>query len=275
MHNNTLNSHKSDKKEIIFKILNDKKSFSIKTFKEISSALDRELLKSNFDCNLIDELTLWSIEINGLKPLNHNADEKLKEFKIIQNKEKHHFFWLKICKELVIVCVMVLLANMAVVSEYGMNIFSFIMEITNPSSQKQEIILPVSENDPYGIIAECEENGISADTPYYLPDDFILTDTEINNNAENYVKIMVFVYENENQRITITCREYLNEVPRIGMASERHNFTEMTFLNGAKAVISREDNQMNFLYNREKFVLSIFTQNVDYSECEKIVKSIK
>ena len=272
-----------NKKEIILKVLSDKESFNIETPEELEAAIDKELSKpdNKIDCDLVDELVLSAIEAKGMKPLKTDVNQKLAELKAMQSKEKRHFRLPKWCTGLAVACVMVMCANVISVSAFDMNVFKLVVEFTKGGavvdfSQKEEIILPTSESDPYGMIAFCEENGISADTPHYLPEGFILTSTWVDDeNAEDYVKIIKFIYENKKQRITVTCREYAIEVPRIGMASDEYNFTEITFPNGAQAVISKEDNQMNFLYNRGQFVLSIFTQDVDYDECEKILQSIK
>jgi hypothetical protein len=137
---------------------------------------------------------------------------------------------------------------------------------------KEEIVLPTSDDDPYGIIAKCKENGIeNIETPHYIPEGFILTEFESDNNGfSNYIH---FTYEKENQLISLTFEEYPDKPPEsIGIPSDEHNIYEIS-LNGHVAAMSKEDNQINVLCIYDLKLIGLFTDGVDYSECDKILES--
>lgn len=182
-----------------------------------------------------------------------------------------------------IVCLATLLIglNVYTVSAYNENVFSFLIEFTKGGvliqfndSQKDEVIIPTEENDPYGIIAKCKENGIeNIETPHYIPEGFILTNLETNNNE--FSKYIHFTYEKGNQLISLTFEEYPDEIPeKIGIPSDEHNVTEIK-INGHSAIMSREDDQMIVLCAYKSQKINILTRNIDYSECDKILDSCK
>lgn len=267
------------KKEVISRVLSENSADILLSAEELEAMLDKELSKpeNEIDFGLVNELTAAVNEALG-QNTSIDVEGNLAKLKAKEANEKRRFRLPKWSVGLVAACVMVMCANAVSVSAWNMNIFSFIVEFTKGgvtidfNKNIEEIILPTSESDPYGIISKCEENGITADTPHYLPDGFILVRTE--ESSSEAVRTSQFMYRKGKQEIILTCCLYLNEIPKMGMASDKHNLSEIT-INGTQAIVSKEDNQMNFLYNREYFVLNIFTKDVDYTECEKIIQSIQ
>lgn len=268
-----------NKEEIILKVLNDEKSFTIKTPEEFESAIDKELSKpeNEIDFKLVNELTLGAIEAKGKKPLQNNVDEKLKELKAMQNEEKKRFRLPKWSVGLVAACVMIMCANVVSVSAWNMNIFTLIVELTQGGvkidfgKQTEEIVIPTSEDDPYGIIAKCNEVGINVETPYYIPDGFILTNIGYDTNNDQR-KFIAMIYEKDNQLINFKFESYMDGL--MGIPSDKHNISEIT-VNGHTAIMSREDNQMIVIFRSGDFYVTISTKNVDYTECDNILNSIK
>ena len=74
--------------------------------------------------------------------------------------------------------------------------------------------------------------------------------------------------------ISVYYDNFHNEVGQTGIPSDHFNISE-TEVNGCPAIISKEDNQYTITYQRDKTVFFMFTRDVSYDECEKIVKSIK
>jgi len=67
---------------------------------------------------------------------------------------------------------------------------------------------------------------------------------------------------------------FTGEIGKMGIPSDNFNISE-TKVNGHIAIISKEDNQFTITYQADNIVTCIFTQDVDYSECDKIIASIK
>lgn len=160
-----------------------------------------------------------------------------------------------------------------------MNIFSLAVELTQGGvkidfgNKREEIVLPTSENDPYGIIGKCEEMDITAETPHYLPEGFMLVCMESDKN--DYMDYILFTFENGSEKISLSYQYFHDgDLSNICIPSDEHNISEITVC-GHHAIVSKEDNQMNLIFNSGYCVIDIFTQNVDYAECDKIVNSIK
>ncbi len=268
-----------NKEEIISKVLSDENSFAVKSAEELEALLDKELSKrdNEIDYELVNELTLAAIEARGDKPIENNIEEKLKELKAVESREKKRFRLPKRSVGLAAACVMLMCTNVVSVSAWDMNIFSLIVELTKGGAKidfgnkREEIILPTSEDDPYGIIAKCNEVGINVETPHYLPEEFVLTVVE--NNKYEWNNYLFFRYENDKKFITISYETYSEEFA-INIPSDEHNISEIE-INGHSAIVSKEDNQMIVVFRSRNYIINIFTQDVDYDECEKIIQSVK
>ncbi|MGN0495989.1 MAG: DUF4367 domain-containing protein [Lachnospiraceae bacterium] len=266
-----------NKKEIISKVLSEDNSSGFKESDKLEAMIDNELSKPDPDCELVYELTLNALESKGRKPLCNDANAKLEELKAIQNREKKHFHMPKLLTGLAAACIMLVFTNVISVSAWNMNIFSLFVEFTqggakiNFGQDKEEIVLPTSESDPYGIIGKCEEIGITVETPHYIPNGFILTEigTDDDNPQRKYI---CFVYEKGKQLISITIDDFMGDT--VGIPSDHHNLSEREIC-GHTAIISKEDNQMISIFNSGNFYVSIGTRNVDYIECDKILDSIQ
>ncbi|MDE6677432.1 MAG: DUF4367 domain-containing protein, partial [Ruminococcus sp.] len=170
-------------------------------------------------------------------------------------------------------------ANCVSVATCDMNIFSAVIELTKGGfsidfgKQPEEIYLPKSEDDPYGFIAKLAEYGIEFETPHYIPEGFVLTEvsTNVNENVANSVR---FLYEYKQQTISLSYKIFWNDVSNIVIPSDHYNISE-TEVNGSPAIISKEDDQYTITYQNGKTVFVMFTVDVPYDECEKIVASIK
>lgn len=169
-------------------------------------------------------------------------------------------------------------ANCISVYAFNMNIFSAIIHMTKGGfsvefKEPEKVELPTSENDPYGIIAECAKYDIYPETPHYLPEGFYLEHTE--HNTGSAYNLVMFVFNNaDKESIAITYTLYHNQIGQIGIPSDEYNISETT-VNGTPAIVSKEDNQFTIAYIKDKTKYMIFTQDLDYEECDKIVDSIK
>lgn len=168
------------------KIISDKE-LEKKAFLYLKRQLDEETAKpsgkrdydkiavlTNELCELSDGLD-QSSDIVGQKQRLYS---KISEYNAGKNKASVR----TLRKIIPIICAaaIVFAANCISVSAWNMNIFSLAVELTQGGvkidfgNKREEIILPTSENDPYGIIGKCEEMDITAETPHYLPEGFML-----------------------------------------------------------------------------------------------------
>lgn len=269
-------------KNIIEKVLSESDSFQDKSTAELREMLDKELSKPDkqIDYGLVDELTTAVLEAEGKKCLAVDVDAELNKLEERTLGHNRRFRFPKWTVGLSAACVILLCANCISVSAWDMNIFSAIIELTKGGfsvdfgeSETEIIELPTSENDPYGFIAKLAEYDIEFETPYYIPEGFMLTEVETNVN-ENVGNTVRFIYCNDKQNFSIDFTRFWNEVVPMGIPSDHYNISE-TEVNGSPAIVSKEDNQYTIMYQKEKTVFTLAALDVPYSECEKIVDSIE
>lgn len=272
---------KLNEKDVVLKILNENNSEIPQTESELNHMIDCEFSKSNKlkDYALMDELIKGAIESRGDSLKLVDTDKMLCEFKVkkkkdnIRRKSRFKKWTTGVVSSFLLV---MLFSNVYTISAYNKNAFSMFIEFIDGGgvnidfrNEHGKIGLAVSDDDPYGIIGLCNSTGIYIETPHYLPEGFklIKIDTE---EADDF-KYVFMRYENGKQFITFTFDTYLGEM--ISIPSDKHNIYEIE-VNGNKAIVSKEDNQMILIFLSGDNVFNMFTQDVDYSECEKIIDSI-
>ena len=270
-----------NEKDVISKILNENESEILKTESELNQMIDCEFSKSNKskDYALLDELIKGAIESRGEILKFVDTDKMLGKFKVKQKndniKRKGRFKrWATgVVSSFLLV---ILFSNVYTISAYNKNAFSVFIEFIDGGgvnidfrNEYGKINLSVSDDDPYGIIGLCNATGIKIETPHYLPKGFKLI--KLDTEESDDFKYVFMRYENGEQFITFTFDTYLGGME--GIPSDKQNISEIE-VNGKKAIISKEDNQMILIFLSEDNVFNMFTQDVDYSECDKIIDSI-
>lgn len=271
-----------DNKDIIERVLSEADNFQSMSAEELKEMLDKELSKPDdqIDYEFVDELTTAVIESERKERLTADIDTELNKLQERTSKHNRIIRFPKWAIGLSAACVILFCANCISVSAWDMNIFSAVIELTKGGfsvdfgKNKPEIIeLTTSEDDPYGIIAECAKYDIYMGTPHYIPDSFVLTDIDININ-EDYANTVCFIFRNGQQNFSIDYTKYCKETSQIGIPSDHYNISE-TMVNDSPAIVSKEDNQYTITYQKDKTVFFMFAEDVPYDECEKIVESIK
>lgn len=269
-------------KDLAEKINADRK-FTMEAYNYIRSELDKEtakpLRKRDFD--RIEQLTAQLNELTGDNSDSEQPDtsELYKRIRNYEKTSKKPFSVMKRFAPVLCCMVFVLAANCITVLAYDMNIISAVIKFTQGGfsvdfgNQPEEVVLPTSEDDPYGFIAKLAEYDIEFETPHYIPDGFVLTEVDTNVN-ENYANTVRFIFRKNKQTISIDYVRYWNDVGQIGIPSDHYNISE-TEINGSPAIVSKEDNQYTITYQKDKTVFFMFADGVPYDECEKIVESIK
>lgn len=263
--------------------INADREFTMEAYNYIRSELDKEttkpLRKRDFD--RIEQLTAQLNELTGDNSDSEQPDtsELYKRIRNYEKTSKKPFSVMKRFAPVLCCMVLVLAANCITVLAYDMNIISAVIKFTQGGfsvdfgNQPEKIVLPTSEDDPYGFIAKLAEYDIEFETPHYIPDGFVLTDVDTNVN-ENFSSSVSFHYENDKQKFILSYDKYLKAVPDIVIPSDEYNLSE-TEVNGSTAIISKEDNQYTITYQKDKTNFVMFAVDVPYDECDKMVASIK
>ena len=271
-----------NKKEqiIIEKILSDSSTADI-TAEELEKELDEELKKPEPDYDLVEELTEAIIEARGQAVRKIDVQSEISEIKRRANAEEKKFRCPKRVAAVSAACLVLVGANTFSIASWGMNIFSAIVEISKGGisidfgkQEQQEVIkLPTSESDPYGIKTKCAEYEVYPEAPDYLPQGFELVDFQSDVN-EVSTELQLF-YKRDKVKLNISYIQYNNseDIPPIGIPTDTYNIME-TKVNERTMFILKEDNQFTATYLSNNVVYVIFSDGLDYDECQKIVESI-
>ena len=161
----------------------------------------------------------------------------------------------------------------------GQDIFSAAYQFTkggifiDMSNDDNNIELPVTSADPYGMKAKCAEYDIYPLTPTYIPDGFELIKLfEEKNDVFTHI---VFQYKKDEIKLNIDFCQYNNgmEVPPIGIPTDTYNIVEEK-INDYKMYILKEDNQFTATFLEENIVYLITAIDCNYDECQKVIESL-
>ena len=261
--------------------INDDKEFTVEAYSYIKTELDRETSKpvGKRDFDRIEQLTSQLAELSGDGYTTDNTDRLYERIRSYDRAAKKPVNIFKRFIPALCCFVIIFTANCVSVAAWDMNIVSALIEFSKGGfavdfgKPKEEIHLPTSENDPYGFIAKLAEYDIEFETPHSIPEGFVLTEFETNVN-EPVANLVVFHYEKGNQKFILSYERFWNDVPKIVIPSDHYNISEID-INGSKAIISKADNQYTVTYQKEQTVFVMFSVDISYDECEKIVASIK
>ncbi|MDE6776840.1 MAG: DUF4367 domain-containing protein, partial [Oscillospiraceae bacterium] len=261
---------------------------------EINKALDEELKKSakKRDYDKIEELTQMYTELMGTETqVEASMQRWLSEVKSKASPKRKITRKMRVVFATISVAVMLFVMNIITVSAFNMNVFSFIVHITNDDfsvnfplsssevSDNDIIELSVSPDDPYGMIAECAKYGIYPETPHYLPEDYVLTLCRYV-DMSSYKKRIRFTFTNQyntQQSIMFSYDVYEDEesMSSAKFSNVEHHLSEIE-INDKPAILAEEqkDKQFTVVYALDTLMISIFTLNVSWEEVDKVINSI-
>ena len=250
---------------------------------ELNQIIDEEISKTPSKMNIsrIEEVTESYIALMGnereLEELKKSGIKKLNESqtsrKPIRMTRKR--------KSLIVVAVAVALiavANTITVRATNQDIVSFIINYAQngfsvtPIEEESVIELPTTPEDPYGIKGESARYGLEVEAPTYLPEGFILVD--VTNHENTALKRVTFRFGSGKAHLQFSYTYLYDENAKSSVPSDHFNLEEIK-MNGKNAVTSKEDGQYNLICYDGNLEYLIFSDNLSYDECEKIVNSIR
>lgn len=252
--------------------------------KELQVQLDEELNKpiKQQDFDLIEEITKTICEIHNENEL---IEAKTKSgIALIKGRKSDVNNKLKIRKwsAVFVSCAAVILVlNIASFSALGMNIFSAAYQFTkggifidmSNDNNDNNIELPVTSSDPYGMKAKCAEYDMYPLTPMYIPKGFELVNV-VEDRNEVFTHV-IFQYKNDEIKLNFDFCRYNNgmEIPPVGIPTDTYNIVEEQ-INGHKMYILKEDNQFTATFLEDNIVYAITAIDCDYDECQKVIESL-
>ena len=262
-------------RELLNMVLNDN-DFENSTAHSISEQISKELEKSNPDYEKISELSRHYADfIDAADDIINRSEEHTQKMLSAARKysPKKRLFrrFLGIAASLFLITFS---ANCYTVAAKNMNIFKAIVHFVDKGFSVDFISEEKFNNDPYGIKAECAKYDIFPEAPTYLPDEIDYKYSEYEESGiENSI---VFYYGKDEAKLTICYDVFFNpdDISAVKYPSYEFNVEKIT-INNKPAVTSKEDGQFTLVYSNNNILMTIFTQNIPYDECDKIIESIK
>lgn len=267
-----------DENELLKKFLSDNEFEKLAVEKNLK---ELEKLVKKGDVEKIDEIVDFLLEVQGGCDIddidvNEKADEIIRSY----NSKKVKKCRKRIPKRFVAVVAsfMTLFATNGIVkATTNESLLSLAVDIKESGFSidfSETIELPTSEDDPYGIKGECQKYGYTPDVPFYLPEGF-----ELKHMSDSYVEseectYNCFTFKKGKGSICFSYDYFANKIGSRTIPSDEYNLSEIE-VNGTKAILSQEDDQYVVNYQKNNIIYVIFIQHVDYSECDKIIESIK
>ena len=142
---------------------------------------------------------------------------------------------------------------------------------TDDPSKSDELV--VSPSDPYGIKAKCAEYGFYPDTPSFIPDGFKLE--FISEDSDNYSDALCFLFKKDDAKLDFIYVNYKTGdiIPSIGFPTDTYNVEKLDS-NEHTVYILKEDKQFTAAYITQKIKHTVFAENIDSTECQKILDSM-
>lgn len=248
---------------------------------DLKVELDEEMKKSpkKRDYNKIDEITaaIHEIDCENDDYESHYEDARNELFaRLEKEKNRKSRRRLKGISIVATCCVLLIGINAVTFSTMGMNMFKAIYHISKGGitvdiERSNEIILPTTKDDPYGIKAKCAEYDINLQAPTFIPEGFYLYD--INYEENDTFKRVDFFYKNVTAKINFTFTNFKGDVPPIGLPTDTYELNKET-INDQIIYTLKEDNQFYGIFIKENIQYLIFTEYIDYDSCYKIVNSL-
>jgi hypothetical protein len=162
---------------------------------------------------------------------------------------------------------------------FGQNMFSSAYQITKGGiiistaepSESDELV--VSPSDPYGMKTKCAEYGFFPDTPSYIPEGFKLE--FISEDSDDYSDMLFFSYKKDNAKLNFVYVNYKTDdiIPSIGFPTDTYNVEEVESDDHITYIL-KEDKQFTASFITRRIKHSMFSENLDYTECQKILDSL-
>ncbi len=261
--------------EEIMEMLKKDSDFKNKFSIFISELIEKEMSEKSPDYDKIDHLSELYCSITGVNEIikqrkAENIKKIISEASKVKQKRKHRTR--KTLTAIAASVAVVLSANAVSTAAFGVNIFKAIVH-KDEKGFSVEYITEEKLADPYGIKAECAKYEIYPEYPKYIPEGFEVL--EINHEDLGKEKTLDFLYYKDDMTIGIYYDVFDDpeEIKKIKYPSDDLNIIEIE-INGYPAVVSKEDDQCTLSYAKDNVLLSIFTINVPYEECDKIIESI-
>lgn len=256
--------------------------------KEILSELNRELEaeiskpKNKRDLERICELNEMIFQLNcsdneAVQDSVEASKSKLMN-KIQESKPKNSIRLYKGLSVATACAAVVVGLNAFSLRALGQNIFSAAYQFTkggifiDMSNDDNNIELPVTSADPYGMKAKCAEYDMYPLTPTYIPEGFELVD--LYEEKLTTLSNVIFYYKKNNILLNFEFTMFSDgrEIPPIGVPTDSYNIVEEQ-INGYKMYILKEDNQFTATFLEENIVYAITAIDCDYDECRKVIES--
>lgn len=264
-------------KEKLFEMLCNDSSFKLPSANELRRELDIELSKPEPDIALVDELVKSVMEAEGVPQINVDIDE---EYRKIASRKRKRIRLSPLKLIAAAACAVFLIGNLVSYKVYGKNFFSAIVtEIyygldLDFKNENHSSAVHNEEYDDLGIKKGFEEEGYYVEIPMYIPEGFEITNHRSNDQKDYH--IAEYVLRRGEEEVCIGFQFFRDEekVDNFGIGGIIIEYEETT-INGHDGFYIKSDDADWVTYRFDNTIAVYDFINMDSSEIEKILRSIK
>ena len=246
--------------------------------KELDSELVKPITEQDYD--KIDRLIQKIEQITGedrvTDEMAQRGIKKLHEKSIPKARRGiRRIRWIAACA-----CAVLIVSNVWSYSAFGMNAFfaayhllngGMTVDLSQLSNSKIE-----SENRFTQQMRElCQEHGVDALIPEYIPNGFSPTDSYGNVISVDDYSGFLFYFSNNKQNLNLIIKDYHDNVvpPPVGLPTDSYHITQET-INDVPVTIMKEDSQYSaaFAIGNTQYILA--ADGLDYDECYHVLISM-
>jgi hypothetical protein len=251
--------------------------------RELQQQLDEEMEKpvEEQDLDRIDELTKAISVLNGTDEfLAQRAEHGIRQLRqtVLRTRRKKRIR--RSAYAAVCACAVLAVSNVCSYIAYGTDAFSAVYQIIKGGitfDLTQQSDTPSETGNPYlqEMQQICAEHDMDILLPSYIPAGFEpASETYIGYHKLNGSQNIKFDFRKKKIKLQFIAEEYFsigNYTPMC-IPSDEYNVSVQT-INGNSIYITKEDKQFNAIFLIGNIQYAIFTDGLDYDECQRVLES--
>jgi hypothetical protein len=279
-----------DNKTILKEILSEPMDSNEKLIQELNSEIDSQLSKPDeaVDSQLIKDCVDSILNITEIEMPETGIEQQITiiKNKAAKNKQvnKQAVRFKRLTKVAAIFCICIAssaLVNVISVKAFQVNLFEGIIKFGKDvitynfsgSKQTSPLNFEISEDDPYGLINECNKYNLSPLLPIYIPAGYNITSFQVDKVADIRNDITI-LFSGKKHNITFAISFYEDQTPPNIVSPSKGQDLEKKQINGVDMYILKEGSDYTSTFILENGVYSI-SSDVEYTEFIKILESMK
>lgn len=275
-----------DDKQILKEIMLEACSNNDALFIALNTEIDEELDKpdSEVDLSVIDDCVEEGLATTDFEYTRVDIEKQksliLDQVKAKDKKRSSFTRLTRVAAAFCIICLGLFLINTVSVQAFQVNLFDEIVEFGKgvlkfdfTKDNGKPLELNTTEEDPYGLIQECEKCQLSPLLPTYIPTGFKLYNFQVD-EVEGLRNDITILFKNNDQTISFDICIYQNNNTPEFITPNESNQIEKKQINGYDIYVTTNETQKEAIFKVENSTYFVGA-DIELGEFTKILESMK